>query len=172
VCREIGDLLVLLRPGERARRDQTGAATGVDLSYTQPVLTAPAVAARSRRLQIRYIVSAVSTSSLEPDDVRAAAELHREIDPEYRDAVVESFLDRVGKEIDARVDRRLAAQPAPQPRTMALAIVSVALGIPLTGMIMSLSQSGQLAELAVVWVMIAVINVAYALGHRLPPPRR
>ena len=114
----------------------------------------------------------MSTSSLEPDDVRAAAELHREIDPEYRDAVVESFLDRVGKEIDARVDRRLAAQPRPQPRAMALAIVSVAVGIPLTGMILSLSHSGQLAELAVVWVMIAVINVAYAVGHRLPPPQR
>ena len=55
---------------------------------------------------------------------------------------------------------------------MALAIVSVAVGIPLTGMILSLSHSGQLAELAVVWVMIAVINVAYAVGHRLPPPQR
>jgi hypothetical protein len=117
----------------------------------------------------------MSTSSLEPDEVRAAAELHRELDPEYRDAVVESFVDRLGKEIDARVDNRLAAaqrypaQPQQRPRTMALAIVSVALGIPLTGMIMSLSKSGQLAELAVVWVVIAVINVAYALGHRLPP---
>ena len=114
----------------------------------------------------------MSTSSLEPDDVRAAAELHRELGPEYRDAVVESFLDRVGKEIDARVDRRLAEQPRPQPRTTALAIMSLAVGIPLTAIITSLSQSGQLAELAVVWVMIAVINVAYALGHRLPPPRQ
>jgi hypothetical protein len=114
----------------------------------------------------------VSTSSLEPEEIRAAAELHRELGPEYRDAVVESFLDRVDKEIDARVDRRLAAQPRPQPRAMALAIVSVAVGIPLTGMILSLSHSGQLAELAVVWVMIAVINVAYAVGHRLPPPQR
>jgi hypothetical protein len=115
----------------------------------------------------------MSTSSLEPDDVRAAAELHRELDPEYRDAVVESFLDRVGKEIDARVDRRLAAQPQPQPRTPVLAIVSVVLGIPLTAIIMSLSHdAGQFAALALVWVAIALINVAYALGHRLPPPQR
>jgi hypothetical protein len=114
----------------------------------------------------------VSTSSLEPDDVRAAAELHRELGPEYRDAVVESFLDRVGKEIDTRVDRRLAAQPRPQPRTTALAIVSLAVGVPLTAIITSLSNSGAMVELAVVWVAIAVINVAYALGHRLPPPRR
>lgn len=121
----------------------------------------------------RYIVSAMSTSSLEPDEVRAAAELHRELEPEYRDAVVESFVDRVGKEIDARVDQRLAAQPRPQPRTTALAIVSVVLGIPLTAIVTSLSKSGdQLAELAIVWLAIAAINVAYALGHRLPPPRR
>lgn len=115
----------------------------------------------------------MSTSSLEPDDVRAAAELHRELEPEYRDAVVESFVDRVGKEIDARIDRRLAAQPRPQPRTAALAIVSVVLGIPLTAIVTSLSKSGdQLAELAIIWLAIAVINVAYALGHRLQPPRR
>jgi len=114
----------------------------------------------------------MSSSSLEPDEVRAAAELHRELEPEYRDAVVESFLDRVGKEIDARVDQRLAAQPRPQPRTIALAVVSVALGIPLTAIIMSLSKSGQLAELAIVWLAIALMNVAYALGHRMPPPPR
>jgi hypothetical protein len=115
----------------------------------------------------------MSTSSLEPDEVRAAAELHRELEPEYRDAVVESFVDRVGKEIDARVDQRLAALPRPQPRTTALAIVSVVLGIPLTAIVTSLSKSGdQLAELAIIWLAIAVINVAYALGHRLPPPRR
>ena len=114
----------------------------------------------------------MSTPSLEPNEVRAAAELHQELGPEYRDAVVESFLDRVGNEIDARVDRRLAAQPRPQPqpRTMALAIVSVVLGIPLTAIVTSLSKSGdQLAELAIVWLAIALINVAYALGHRLPP---
>ena len=117
-------------------------------------------------------MSAVGTSSLEPDEVRAAAELHHELGPEYRDAVVESFLDRMGKEIDARVDQRLAAaQPRPQPRTMALAIVSLALGIPLTAIITSLSNTGVSFELAVVWVAIAVINVAYALGHRFPPRR-
>jgi len=131
-------------------------------------------ARESWRAQFRYIVSAMSTSSLEPNEVRAAAELHRELDPEYRDAVVESFLDRVGKEIDARVDRRLAAQPQPQPqpRTMALAIASIALGIPLTAIISSLSEGAQFPELAIIWLAIAVINVAYALGHRLPPRQR
>jgi hypothetical protein len=42
-------------------------------------------------------------------DVRASAEVHRELGPEYGDAVVESFLARIEKQIDARVDERLAA---------------------------------------------------------------
>lgn len=77
------------------------------------------------------------STSLSPEEIRAAAEIHRELGPDYRDAVVESFIERVGREIDARVDSRLAAQQAAQPakpqKTMALPIVSIALGIPLSG---------------------------------------
>ena len=43
-----------------------------------------------------------------PDEVRAAAETHRELPPEYQTAVIESFLSKVDREIDARVDARLA----------------------------------------------------------------
>jgi hypothetical protein len=119
----------------------------------------------------------MSTSPLGPDDVRAAAELHRELEPEYRDAVVESFLDRVGKEIDARVDQRLAAaQPQPQPQhrpqTLVLAISSIALGIPLTAIISAMGHGNAATELVFVWLAIALINVTYMLGHRIPPPRR
>jgi hypothetical protein len=127
-----------------------------------------------------------STSSLGPDEVQAAAEVHAELGPEYRDAVLESFLDRVNKEIDARVDQRLAAAqqppppvPAPQPPAPAsrelsawLPIVSIALGIPITAIVIKLGQvSSQTTELVWVWIAIAVINVAYALGHRRPPSR-
>lgn len=123
----------------------------------------------------------MSSTSLTPDEVRAAAETHRELGPDYQTAVIESFLDKVGREIDARVDSRLAmAQPgvrAPRQRgrgqPLALAIVSLALGIPLTGIIAA-SHIG-LAALEVVWVAIAVINVAYSLSTSLstrPPHTR
>jgi hypothetical protein len=56
----------------------------------------------------------MGTSPLSPDDIRAAADAHRELGPEYSDAVVASFLDRVNQEIAARVDERLAAT---RPRT-------------------------------------------------------
>lgn len=49
------------------------------------------------------------TSQLSPGDIRAAAEVHRELGPEYSDLVVESFLERVDREIAARVDARLGA---------------------------------------------------------------
>lgn len=45
-----------------------------------------------------------------PDEFRAAAEVHRELGPEYDKAVVESFLERLGPEIDARVDARVAQE--------------------------------------------------------------
>jgi hypothetical protein len=56
-----------------------------------------------------YRVCVSSSSSFSPNEIRAAAETHRELGPDYRDAVVDSFLDKVGREIDARVDARLAA---------------------------------------------------------------
>ena len=37
----------------------------------------------------------MSTSPLDPQEIRAAAEAHKELDPEYSDAVIESFLERV-----------------------------------------------------------------------------
>lgn len=115
-----------------------------------------------------YLVC-VDSSSLSPEEIRAAAEIHRELGPDYQDAVVESFLDRMGKQIDARVDSRVAAaqqqaaQPVGQSQQMKLAIVSMAFGIPLSGIALGVSAN-QLAALAVVWIAIAVINLAYALS--------
>jgi len=112
------------------------------------------------------------SASLSPEEIRAAAEIHTELGPDYRDAVVESFVERVGREIDARVDSRLAAaqqravEPAKPQKSLALPITSIALGIPLSGITLGLASGDQLIGLAVVWIAIAVINVAYAVGYR------
>jgi hypothetical protein len=123
----------------------------------------------------------VATSPLSPDEIRAAAETHHELPPEYQNAVIESFLDRVGKEIDARVDARLAAasrqEPPPQPQKPPkqsspafLAVASLVFGIPLTAIV---SAAGPhpvgFAGVLVVWAAIAVMNVAWA--GRLHWPR-
>jgi hypothetical protein len=57
----------------------------------------------------------MSTSPLSPDDIRAAAEAHRELGPEYSDEVVASFLDKVDREVAARVEARLASTPQAAP---------------------------------------------------------
>ena len=64
-------------------------------------------------LAIAIYRAGVNMPSLSPDEIRAAAETHRDLGPEYQSAVIESFLDRVGREIDARVDARLAAAQLP-----------------------------------------------------------
>jgi hypothetical protein len=116
---------------------------------------------------MRYIL-AVSSTSLTPDEVRAAAETHRELGPDYQAAVIESFLDKVGREIDARVDSRLAQGGVRAPRQhgrggpLALAIVSLGVGVPLTG-ITEGTHAG-ISALAIIWIAIAVINVAYSLS--------
>jgi len=78
----------------------------------------------------------MSDSSLSPEEIRAAAEVHRELGPEYSDAVVASFLEKVDREIAARVEARLAgtrrAEPAKAGNRRAL----------LTGMVIGAAVSG------------------------------
>ena len=128
----------------------------------------------------------VTDSPLSAGELRAAAETHKELPPEYRDAVLESFVDRVGREIDARVDARLAqaaarpvapqsAPPPPAPQApkqfsvLTLALGSIALGIPITAIVVAAgSHPVGFAGLLVVWIAIAVINLGYA-GKIRPP---
>jgi hypothetical protein len=129
----------------------------------------------------------VSTSSLSPEEVRAAAEIYRELGPDYQGAVVESFLDRVISEIDARVDGRIAAgarasgpplgpRPGRPPRHMQPAVIalgSMVLAIPLSAVaVASGAHPAGFWGLLVVWVAIAAINIAYAIRLRPPDGRR
>jgi hypothetical protein len=122
---------------------------------------------------------------MSPEEIRAAAEAHNELGPGYRDAVIESFLDKVGREIDARVDARLVQQQAQPARSghghsgspMALAIVSLALGIPISAIAVGAGQHpAGFMGLLVSWIAIAVINIAYNVSYnarfRQPPSRR
>jgi hypothetical protein len=124
------------------------------------------------------------STSLSPEEIRAAAETHHELGPGYQDAVVESFLDKVGREIDARVETRLAQQQGALARyrrgqsgsPMALAIVSMALGIPISAIAVAAgTHPAGFMGLLVVWIAIAVINIAYNISYtarlRQPPGR-
>jgi len=127
------------------------------------------------------------SSSLSHEEIRAAAEAHNELGSQYRDAVIESFLDKVGREIDARVDARLAQQQAAQPPAgyrrgssgspLALAIVSLIFGIPISAIAVAAgTRPAGLTGLLVVWLAITAINVAYNVSysrmHQPPRDRR
>ncbi len=63
----------------------------------------------------RTYPAGMSTSPVSPEDIRAAAAIHQELGPEYSDAVVAAFLDKVDKEVTARVDARLAEASRGKP---------------------------------------------------------
>jgi peptidoglycan/LPS O-acetylase OafA/YrhL len=129
----------------------------------------------------------VNTSSLSSEEIRAAAEIHRELGPDYQSAVIESFLDRVDREIDARVEARIAAglgasgpraesRPGRPPRhgqPTVIALGSMVLGIPVSAIAAaSGAHPAGFWGLLVVWVAIAAINIAYAIRLRPPDGRR
>jgi len=57
----------------------------------------------------------MSTSPVSPEDIRAAAEAHKELGPEYSDAVIAAFIDKVDREVAARVEARLASTARTRP---------------------------------------------------------
>jgi hypothetical protein len=57
----------------------------------------------------------MSTSPVSPEDIRAAAEVHAELGPEYSDAVVAAFIAEVDRQVAARVEARLASTVATRP---------------------------------------------------------
>jgi hypothetical protein len=125
----------------------------------------------------------MSTSPLSPEEIRAAAAAHKELGPEYGDAVIESFLERVDREISARVDARLGSVPREQPvqpaqsngrRTL---LTGVAIGIFVTGVpsaLVAASAGGVIAKdqaqvlfiLGILWVIaVAVAAFTHPVSH-------
>jgi hypothetical protein len=125
----------------------------------------------------------MSTSPLSPQEIRAAAAVHQELGPEYSDAVVESFLDRVDQEITARLDARLGPVPREQPvqpaqsnsrRTL---LTGVAIGIFITGVpsamvaasaggVISKDETQVLFIVGILWaIAVAIAAFAYPVSY-------
>ncbi len=136
---------------------------------------------------------------LAQEDIAAAAAAHRDLGREYDDAMAESLVERIGAEIDKRIDDRLvqqggrlrrrfsppgqpsapsqAAQPsqvaqpsqpsAPsRPGRPAWETVPMALGSMIIGGLVAngMANGGHASGgvIALIWIVIGVINVAYA----------
>jgi len=125
----------------------------------------------------------MSTSPLSPQEIRAAAAVHKELGPEYSDAVVESFLDRVDQEITARLDARLGPVPREHPvqpaqsnsrRTL---LTGVAIGIFITGVpsamvaasaggVISKDETQVLFIVGILWaIAVAIAAFAYPVSY-------
>jgi hypothetical protein len=119
------------------------------------------------------------------DEVAASAAAHRDLGPGYDTAVAEGLVERIGEEIDRRVDARLfghlqAPGPAPTPRprrvrepgrvgagAVFLALGSMGMGIGATVAVIhpnwpSPLSAGQGIIVALIWIVIAAINISYA----------
>jgi hypothetical protein len=117
------------------------------------------------------------------DEVRASAAAHRDLGPGYDTAVAEGLVERIGEEIDRRVDARLFGQPqmpAPRPPrrvpapgrigagAVILALGSMGLAIGATAAVLHPGadpgqvSAGQAILVALIWIVIGVVNVSYA----------
>ena len=116
-------------------------------------------------------------SRLTPEEIRAAAEVHTELGPDYHDAVVQSFLDKLDVEVSARIDAQLGARPARKAAAdpALLERRRVQFGAMVAGSVLTAVASGAAVEwsvhypgsspvkaLAVVWAVLAVLYLGYA----------
>jgi hypothetical protein len=125
---------------------------------------------RLRQRRPARIRPTMSAPELQRDDLAATIAARRELGDESEREIVESFLDRVGAAIDARVDARLEqdgrhrAAPSPSRASVPLALGSMGIGIATTGAASGLDHGGALVAI-VAWLVIAAINFAHTLGR-------
>ncbi len=101
------------------------------------------------------------------DEVRASAAAHRDLGPGYDVAVAEGLVERIGEEID----KRLRREPVPGRMgfgAVVLALGSMGMAIGATAAVLHPgSAPGQVSGgaavlIALIWIVIGVVNVAYA----------
>jgi hypothetical protein len=134
-------------------------------------------------VQGRY-ASFMGPSHLSPDEIRAAAAAHRELGPEYGDAVVESFLEKIDKEVGARIEARLANTQSVRRRRLdpeelnrrrsllkGMTFGSIAAGVPLTAICFLLNPNPRTEQGAIITgILILAIYTVVAIWLR-PPSR-
>jgi hypothetical protein len=118
------------------------------------------------------------------EEVQASAAAHRDLGPGYETAVAEGLVERIGEEIDRRVDARLSGQlgaPAPlRPRRtpmpgrlgagrVLLGLGSMGLAVGATAAVLHPGDNpagsisfAQVVLVALVWIVIGAVNIAYA----------
>lgn len=101
------------------------------------------------------------------EEVEALVAARRELPEGHDQELIDTFMEKVSAEIDARVDERLAEQDDEEygydPGQIGVAIGSIALGIPVTAVA---GSTAELPGIVVAWIGIIVVNVLYARSRR------
>jgi hypothetical protein len=142
-----------------------------------------------------YLVVVDPTTQAE---IASVAGAHQELGPGYDEALAEGLVERIGAEIDKRVDARLAqlgplrptgptastalipqaapTAPATRPAWVPVAVAGVSMGCGvaasaivvfatatnINGTVHNAVNGSQLLLVALIWAVVAVVNVAYA----------
>ena len=101
------------------------------------------------------------------DELRAAAAARSELGRDYEPAVLDAFVERLGRAIDQRVDARMPARRGGDFLALVLALGSIgmALGVP-GAMSGSFGDAATFVLTLVAWAAIAAINVAFIRRRR------
>jgi hypothetical protein len=96
------------------------------------------------------------------EELEVAVQARQELSAEHEPEIVDAFLERVGKAIDARVDERVAQREDEDEDydagAIGVAIGSIALGIPVTAVA---GNAAGLAGVIAAWIGIGFVNLAY-----------
>jgi VIT1/CCC1 family predicted Fe2+/Mn2+ transporter len=110
-------------------------------------------------------------------DIAAATAAHHELGRDYDDAIAESLVDRIGAEIDKRIDARLRTGPSgsrppaesSQSGKGQALFLGAGIGAGLTGLVSVVAEHGSkhvLTAVIVVWIILAVVGLGTAVVSR------
>ena len=118
------------------------------------------------------------------DEIAAAALANQQLAPGYDEAIAANLVERIGAEIDRRVDARLSTlgrQASPSKSiwpSLALALGSIFAGLAASaivlnggasinsaGIVTHAPSSGQVGLDALIWAVLGVINLAFLRRH-------
>ena len=115
------------------------------------------------------------SEELERSEIEAALEARRELGLRYDSELVDGFADRIEAEVARRVGSEVQvreqvhrAHASAGPRQLALGIVSVLAGIPLSAISLAVPENGELSLFSMIltWGGITGVNMAHAWQSR------
>jgi hypothetical protein len=116
------------------------------------------------------------------NDIAAAAAAHHELGRDYDDAVAEGLIERIGAEIDKRVEAKLGTREVPrspveaaQPGTRQALWTGTWIGAGITGVVAMIATHGShhiVIAMIAVWIFLAVAGLGTAVVNSYRITRR